>query len=77
MINYCIKNGNFMFVGNMFILYKNLFIVEDCRNFGEIEQCDIDLLLNCCFFEKFEEQKELIFKIKKVFYEKLCKKLSV
>lgn len=77
MTNQRIKNGNSTSAGNTSILYKNSPIAEDCRNFGEIEQCDTDPLLNCCSSEKFEEQKESTFKIKKALHEKLCKKPSV
>nr|XP_022317386.1 protein grainyhead-like isoform X2 [Crassostrea virginica] len=77
MTNQRSKNSKSTSAGNTTILYKNSPIAEDCRNFGELEQSDNDPLLNCCSSEKFEEQKESTFKIKKALHEKLCKKPSV
>ena len=77
MTNQRSKNSKSTSAGNTTILYKNSPIAEDCRNFGELEQSDNDPLLNCCSSEKFEEQKESTFKIKRALHEKLCKKPSV
>jgi hypothetical protein len=78
MTNQRIKNSKPTSPGKKSVLYKGSPIAEDCRNFGEIEQCDNDPLLNCCAnAEKLEDQKESTNKIKKALHDKLRKNQTV